>query len=53
MGATVYIMIIWRGWTENVQDLLLVIVAFTASINAIAAGLLIDMHTIGHRRRLS
>ena len=51
MGATVYIMIVWRGWTQNLNDFLLVIIGFTTSINAIATGLLIDMHTIGHKKR--
>jgi hypothetical protein len=44
-------MIGWRGWTQNLNGLLLVIIAFTAAINAIATGLLIDMHTIWRRRR--
>jgi hypothetical protein len=46
MGMTVYIMIVWMGLTENLQDLLLVIVAFTGSINATGTGFLIDMHII-------
>lgn len=50
IGVTIYSMIGWRGWTENLNDLLLVTVAFTGGINAIATGALIDMHTIGHKK---
>jgi hypothetical protein len=46
IGFTVYSMINWRGWTENMHDMLLVFVAFAISINVIATGTLIDMHTI-------
>jgi hypothetical protein len=46
IGLTVYSMINWRGWTENLHDMLLVFVAFSAGVNAIATGALIDMHTM-------
>jgi len=39
IGLTVYCMINWSdGWTENLHDILLVLVAFSTGINAIAAG---------------
>jgi len=39
-------MIYWSdGWTENLHDILLVLVAFSTGINAIATGALTDMHT--------
>ena len=50
IGLTVYSMVSWRGWTENLRDMLLVFVAFSSGINAIATGALIDMHTMQHRR---
>jgi len=52
IGLTVYYMINWSdGWTENLHDILLVLVAFSTGINAIATGALIDMHTMRYRRR--
>lgn len=52
IGLTIYYMISWRVWTEwSIQDLLLVVVSFATGINAIATGALIDMHTLGHKRK--
>jgi len=42
-------MVNWRGWIENLHDMLLVLVAFSSGINAIATGALIDMHTMRHK----
>lgn len=37
IGLTVYCMINWSdGWTENLHDILLALVAFSTGINAIA-----------------
>jgi hypothetical protein len=47
---TVYSMFNWWGWTQNLNDFLLVIVAFAAAVNAIATGALIDMHTIKRKK---
>jgi len=47
--VTVYSMVNWRGWTENLQDMLLVFVAFSSGINTIATGALIDMHTTRYK----
>ena len=47
--VTVYSMVNWRGWIENLHDMLLVLVAFSSGINAIATGALIDMHTMRHK----
>jgi len=45
-------MINWSdGWTENLHDTLLVLVAFSTGINAIATGALIDMHTLRYKTR--
>jgi len=39
IGLTVYRMINWSdGWTENLHDILLGLVAFSTGINAIATG---------------
>ena len=46
VGLTIYTMVIWQGWTQNVHDTLLILVAFSSGINAIATAALIDMHTI-------
>ena len=52
IGLTVYCMINWSdGWTENLHDILLVLVAFSTGINAIATGALIDMHTLRYKTR--
>ena len=51
IGLTVYSMINWRGWTENLRDMLLVFVAFSSGVNAIATGALIDMHTKRYKTR--
>ena len=50
IGLTIYSMVSWQGWTQNIHDTLLILVAFASSINAIATGALIDMHTIHHKR---
>jgi hypothetical protein len=47
---TVYSMFNWRGWTQNLNDFLLVIVAFAVAVNAIGTGILIDMHTIKRKK---
>jgi hypothetical protein len=39
-------MVSWQGWTQNIHDTLLILVAFSSGINAIATGALIDMHTM-------
>jgi hypothetical protein len=39
-------MVSWQGWTQNIHDALLILVAFSSGINAIATGALIDMHTM-------
>ena len=49
IGLTVYSMVNWRGWIENLHDMLLVFVAFSSSVNAIATGALIDMHTMRYK----
>ena len=51
IGLTVYSMVNWRGWTENLRDILLVFVAFSSGVNAIATGALIDMHTMRYKTR--
>ena len=51
IGLTVYSMLNWRGWTENLHDMLLVFVAFSSGVNAIATGALIDMHTMRYKTR--
>ena len=51
IGFTVWTLIFWRGWTENLQDELLVLVALGTGVNAIATGALIDMHTIKSKRQ--
>ena len=51
IGLTVYSIISLQVRTENMQDILLVLVSFSSGINAIATGALIDMHTIRYKRR--
>jgi|GEM_PF-7015893 len=52
IGLTVYCMINWSGgWTENLHDILLVLVAFSTGINAIATGALIDRYTMRYKTR--
>jgi hypothetical protein len=52
IGLTVYCMINWpSGWTENLHDVLLMLVSFSTGINAIATGALIDMHTLRYKTR--
>jgi len=48
IGLTVYNFIFWEGGltTLDLHDSLLIFVAFTGGINAIATGALIDMHTM-------
>jgi CHASE2 domain-containing sensor protein len=57
-ALTVYSMLIWHGWMDNVEGGLLVLVSFVCGLNAMAIGFLIDMHSlefkgvrIGLRRR--
>ena len=57
-ALTVYGMLIWHGWMDNVEGGLLVLVSFVCGLNAMAIGFLIDMHSlefkevrIGLRRR--
>ena len=46
IGLTVYCMISWSsGWIENLHDILLVLVALSTGINAVATEALIDMQT--------
>jgi len=49
--STIYSMIIWRGWLENIRDALIILTAFSSGITAIATGALIDMHTMRYKRR--
>lgn len=49
IALTIYIMISFRGWTDNLRDILLIFVSFSAGINAIATGALIDMHTMRYK----
>jgi ABC-type uncharacterized transport system permease subunit len=48
IGFTIYSMVSWQSWTQNIQDTLLILVAFSSGVNAIATGTLIDMHTMRH-----
>ncbi|NWF87043.1 hypothetical protein HXY32_04460 [Candidatus Bathyarchaeota archaeon] len=57
-ALTVYGMLIWHGWMDNVEGWLLVLMSFVCGLNAMAIGFLIDMHSlefkgvrIGLRRR--
>ena len=49
IALTVYIIISLRGWTENLRDILLVFVAFSSGVNAIATGALVDMHSMRYK----
>ena len=53
IGLTVYSLIFWEGGltTIDLHDSLLIFVAFSSGINAIATGALIDMHTMQYRTR--
>ena len=51
MVVTIYAMIKWQGWIQNLNDALLVLVAFASGINSIAIGALIDMHTMRYKRK--
>ena len=48
IGLTVYSLIFWEGGltTLDLHDSLLIFVAFSSGINAVATGALIDMHTM-------
>lgn len=50
-GATIYSIVGWRGWTQDLNDFLLVVVAFAAAINAIATGALIDINTMKRQKK--
>jgi CHASE2 domain-containing sensor protein len=57
-ALTVYAMLTWHGWMDNVEGGLLVLVSFVCGLNAMAVGFLIDMHSlefkgvrVGLRRR--
>ena len=49
VALTVYSIISLSGWTDNLHDILLVFVAFSSGVNAIATGALIDMHTMRYK----
>ena len=51
IALTIYCMISLRGWTENLHDILLVFVAFSSGVNAIATGAFVDMYTMRYRIR--
>ena len=53
MGLTAYSLIFWEGGltTLDLHDMLLIFVAFSSGINAIATGALIDMHTMRYKTR--
>jgi hypothetical protein len=51
IGFTIYSMVSWQGWTQNIHDTLLIFVAFSSGVNAIATGALIDMHTMKLKRQ--
>ena len=52
IASTVYCIISWpSGWTENLHGILLVLIAFSTGVNAIATGALIDMHTMQYKTR--
>ena len=52
VGLTVYSLIFWEGGltTLDLHDSLLIFVAFSSGINAIATGALIDIHTIRYKK---
>jgi len=52
IGLTVYSLIFWGGGltTLDLHDSLLIFVAFSSGINAIATGALIDMHTMRYKK---
>jgi hypothetical protein len=51
IGFTIYSMVSWHGWTQNIHDTLLILVAFSSGVNAIATGALINMHTMRFKRK--
>jgi hypothetical protein len=51
IGFTIYSMVSWQGWTQNIHDTLLILVAFSSGVNAIATEALIDMHTMRFKRK--
>ena len=52
IGLTVYSLIFWEAGlaTLDLHDSLLIFVAFSSGINAIATGALIDMHTMRYKK---
>jgi hypothetical protein len=46
-------MVSWQGWTQNIHDTFLILVAFSSGVNAIATGTLIDMHTMKRKAHTS
>jgi len=46
---TVYGMLVWHGWMDNVEGGLLVLVSFVCGLNAMAIGFLIDMHSLEYK----
>jgi len=48
-ALTVYGMVIWHGWMDNVKGGLLVLVSFVCGLNAMAIGFLIDMHSLEYK----
>ena len=52
IGLTVYGLIFWEGGltTLDLHDSLLIFVAFSSGINAIATGAPIDMHTMRYKK---
>lgn len=53
IGFTIYSMVSWQGWTQNIHDTLLILVAFSSGVNAIATGALIDMRTMRYKAKTS
>jgi hypothetical protein len=48
-ALTVYYMLIWHGWMDNVAGELLVLVSFVCDLNAMAVGFLIDMRSMEYK----
>jgi len=48
-ALTVYGMVMWHGWMNNVEGGLLVLVSFVCGLNAVAIGFLIDMHSLEYK----
>ena len=49
VALRVYGILAWRGWIESTEGALLVFVAFTCGLNAMATGFLIDMHSMQYK----